>query len=137
MSGQVQRANAGPRACACRAREEAAQYKEFYGSPIPGKVMAERLAGFVHAYTMYWSVRPFGSAVLIAGKDADGPFLWMVRGPLLSAVRCRWIVAARKQLQMKSLRVAHVNCPGSLHCCDCVRASKTDGWLQRRWSPRA
>jgi 20S proteasome subunit alpha 7 len=41
--------------------------------------MAERLAGFVHAYTMYWSVRPFGSAVLIAGKDSDGPFLWMVR----------------------------------------------------------
>lgn len=66
-------------AAVCRARDEAASYKEFYGCPIPGKVMAERLAGFVHAYTMYWSVRPFGSAVLIAGKDADGPFLWMVR----------------------------------------------------------
>jgi len=63
---------------ACRARDEAASYKEFYGCPIPGKVMAERLAGFVHAYTMYWSVRPFGAAVLIAGKDADGPFMWMV-----------------------------------------------------------
>ena len=61
-----------------RARDEAASYKEFYGCQIPGKVLAERLAGFVHAYTMYWSVRPFGSAVLIAGKDADGPFMWMV-----------------------------------------------------------
>jgi len=61
-----------------RARDEAAAYVEFYGSPIPGKVLAERLAGFVHAYTMYWSVRPFGASVLIAGKDSDGPFMWMV-----------------------------------------------------------
>ena len=53
-----------------RARDEAAAYVEFYGSPIPGKVLAERLAGFVHAYTMYWSVRPFGASVLIAGKDS-------------------------------------------------------------------
>ena len=66
--------------------------------------MAERLAGFVHAYTMYWSVRPFGSAVLIAGKDADGPFLWMVCGPLLSAACCCWIVPVRKQLQTHSMR---------------------------------
>eukprot|EP00961_Rhodomonas_salina_P237008 3203521-Rhodomonas_salina.5 len=35
-----------------RARDEAASYKEFYGEPIPGRVLAERLAGFVHAYTM-------------------------------------------------------------------------------------
>eukprot|EP00960_Hanusia_phi_P071312 767523-Hanusia_phi.AAC.7 len=61
-----------------RARDEAASYKEFYGEPIPGKVLAERVAGFVHAYTMYWSVRPFGASVLIGGVDKDGPFLWMI-----------------------------------------------------------
>jgi 20S proteasome subunit alpha 7 len=61
-----------------RARDEAASYREFYGEAIPGKVLAERLAGFVHAYTMYWSVRPFGSSVLVAAKDADGTSLWVI-----------------------------------------------------------
>ena len=32
-------------------------------------MLAERLAGFVHAYTCYWSVRPFGVSVLIASVD--------------------------------------------------------------------
>ena len=61
-----------------RARDEASSYREFYGEAIPGKVLAERLAGFVHAYTMYWSVRPFGSSVLVAAKDADGTSLWVI-----------------------------------------------------------
>ena len=41
-----------------RARDEAAAYKEFYGEPIPGKVLAERLAGFVHAYTCFGRCGP-------------------------------------------------------------------------------
>jgi 20S proteasome alpha/beta subunit len=45
---------------------------------IVTQVLAERVAGFVHAYTMYWSVRPFGVSVLIATKDSDGDSIWMV-----------------------------------------------------------
>jgi hypothetical protein len=45
---------------------------------IVAQVLAERVAGFVHAYTMYWSVRPFGVSVLIATKDSDGDSIWMV-----------------------------------------------------------
>ena len=33
-------------------------------------MLAERLASFVHLYTLYWSVRPFGAAVLLAVADA-------------------------------------------------------------------
>ena len=45
--------------------------RSFYGDRIPSQVLAERLASFVHLYTLYWSVRPFGAAVLLA--CADGP----------------------------------------------------------------
>jgi len=55
-----------------RGREEAANYKSYYASVIPGKVLANRLAGFVHLYTLYWYYRPFGCAVLIASYSPQG-----------------------------------------------------------------
>ena len=36
-------------------------------------MLAERLAAFIHAYTLYWSVRPFGAGVLLAAADAGAP----------------------------------------------------------------
>lgn len=53
-----------------RARAEAARYLSFYGDRIPAQVLAERLASFMHLYTLYWSVRPFGASVLLACADA-------------------------------------------------------------------
>jgi 20S proteasome subunit alpha 7 len=43
-------------------------------------VLAERLASFMHVYTLYWSVRPFGASVLLAVADADarGASLYML-----------------------------------------------------------
>jgi len=96
-----------------RARDEAASYKEFYGCPIPGKVMAERLAGFVHAYTMYWSVRPFGAAVLIAGKDADGPFMWMVEPSGLTYNYFGCAIGKGKQaakVEIEKLKLGEMTC---------------------------
>lgn len=63
-----------------RARQEAEQYKDFYGYPIPGSVLADRLAHFVHLYTLHWHVRPFGCAVMLAVKDEDGgdPQLYLI-----------------------------------------------------------
>ena len=37
-----------------RATGEASNYKAFYGSPIPGRVLAERIASFVHVFNLYW-----------------------------------------------------------------------------------
>ena len=96
-----------------RARDEAASYKEFYGCQIPGKVLAERLAGFVHAYTMYWSVRPFGSAVLIAGKDADGPFMWMVEPSGLTYNYFGCAIGKGKQpakVEIEKLKLGELTC---------------------------
>lgn len=54
-----------------QAREEAKNYKYHYGENIPAKVLAERVALFVHTYTLYWSVRPFGASVLIGVYDKE------------------------------------------------------------------
>lgn len=49
-----------------QARDECERYKEFYGTEIPSKILADRLAQFVHLYTLHWHVRPFGCAILLA-----------------------------------------------------------------------
>eukprot|EP00922_Rhytidocystis_sp_ex-Travisia-forbesii_P038295 GHVS01057039.1.p1 GENE.GHVS01057039.1~~GHVS01057039.1.p1 ORF type:complete len:318 (+),score=41.02 GHVS01057039.1:239-1192(+) len=58
-----------------RARSECSAYRQFFGEPIPVKLLAERMGLYVHAYTLYWSVRPFGASLLIAsmktGEEND------------------------------------------------------------------
>jgi len=61
-----------------RAREEAAKYRDFYRTTIPAKALAEQLAMYAQAYTLYSSVRPFGTAVLLAALDRNGPQLYMI-----------------------------------------------------------
>ncbi|ETN98928.1 proteasome subunit alpha, partial [Reticulomyxa filosa] len=62
-----------------RAREEASSYKRNFGVEIPGKILAQRVALFVHAYTEYWHLRPFGVSCLVATCDEnDGPQLYLI-----------------------------------------------------------
>ena len=41
-----------------RARSECAQYLSFYGDRIPAQILADRMAHYLHMFTLYWSVRP-------------------------------------------------------------------------------
>jgi len=61
-----------------RARHECSNYKSTYNEPMPVKVLAERVSGFVQAYTLYAHLRPFGSSVLLGGLDKNGPQLYLV-----------------------------------------------------------
>lgn len=61
-----------------RARNDAKQYKESFEAEIPAKVLAEQIGGYMQAYTLYSSVRPFGSSVLLAHKSKGVPSLFMV-----------------------------------------------------------
>lgn len=61
-----------------RAREEAEQYRNNFGVPISGTVLAERVANFVHAYTLYGAYRPFGATFFIASMDNGKPSLYKV-----------------------------------------------------------
>lgn len=45
---------------------------------LQGKVLGDRLSMFLHMYTMYSSLRPFGCSVLLASYADDGPQLYMI-----------------------------------------------------------
>jgi len=61
-----------------RGRAEANNYRASYGDSIPGRVVCDRLSGFVQAYTLYGSVRPFGCSILLGCMDKRGPQLFMI-----------------------------------------------------------
>jgi len=63
-----------------RARDEASSYKSNYGIPIPGKVLSQRIALYVHAYTEYWHLRPFGVSSMLSVYDESelGPQLYLI-----------------------------------------------------------
>jgi len=64
-----------------KARTESREYRSFYGGAITGQVLAYRIAGHIHSHTLYWYLRPFGCATLIAHYDYShaGPELYMIR----------------------------------------------------------
>ncbi|KAI8125035.1 Proteasome subunit alpha type-3 [Lucilia cuprina] len=53
------------------ARQEAANYRQQFERTIPLKQLTERIAAYVHAYTLYSAVRPFGVSVLLSAWDED------------------------------------------------------------------
>ncbi|KAK2195076.1 bifunctional Proteasome alpha-subunit [Babesia duncani] len=57
-----------------RAQQESASFFQDYGVKPPIHVLAQRVALFVHAYTLYWHVRPFGAAILLGGRDDNGEY---------------------------------------------------------------
>merc|ERR1719463_987320 len=52
-----------------RARDEVKNWMQPYKETIPPNILAERMGMFVHAYTLYWSIRPFGCSVLLGCVD--------------------------------------------------------------------
>jgi len=62
---------ADSRQIAARARSEAHQYTSSYDEVIPPGILADRLGLFMHAYTLYWSIRPFGCSALLGCVDKD------------------------------------------------------------------
>lgn len=54
-----------------RARDEASSWRQTYKAPIPTHALASRVGGYVQAYTLYSSVRPFGVTAILAGWDSE------------------------------------------------------------------
>lgn len=54
-----------------RARDEAGSWRKTYKAPIPMSALASRLGGYVQAYTLYSSVRPFGVTAIMGGFDLE------------------------------------------------------------------
>jgi 20S proteasome subunit alpha 7 len=72
--------NADGRQLVNRAREEAQSYRDSYGSRIIPSILVNRLSMYVHYFTLHSSLRPFGSAALVAAYDEDAraPELYMI-----------------------------------------------------------
>ncbi|BFZ06862.1 hypothetical protein BsWGS_09901 [Bradybaena similaris] len=70
--------NADARHLIERARNEASNYRHNYGDAIPLKHLTERVSGYVHAYTLYSSVRPFGVSMILGSIEEDGPQMYLI-----------------------------------------------------------
>eukprot|EP00298_Acanthocystis_sp_HF-20_P028539 c7297_g1_i2.p1 GENE.c7297_g1_i2~~c7297_g1_i2.p1 ORF type:complete len:266 (+),score=109.47 c7297_g1_i2:32-799(+) len=61
-----------------RARSEAEGYRSFYGKNVPTRLLAERVASYMHLFTLYGHVRPFGASLLIGSYNKnDGAELYL------------------------------------------------------------
>jgi 20S proteasome subunit alpha 7 len=54
-----------------RARDEARSWRENFKTPISTADLASRVGGYLQAYTLYSSVRPFGITAIIGGFDSE------------------------------------------------------------------
>lgn len=61
-----------------RGRSEASNWRDQFKEPIPIPTLANNVASYVQAYTLYNSVRPFGVQTIIGGIDEEGPHLYMI-----------------------------------------------------------
>ncbi|KAL2016902.1 hypothetical protein VTK56DRAFT_2863 [Thermocarpiscus australiensis] len=53
-----------------RARDEARAWRDTFKTPIPTADLASRMGGYMQAYTLYQSVRPFGITAIVGGVDS-------------------------------------------------------------------
>jgi 20S proteasome subunit alpha 7 len=54
-----------------RGRSEVQNYEETYGSEIPAEILAERMAQYVHYFTLHGALRPFGVGAIVAAYDPE------------------------------------------------------------------
>jgi proteasome alpha subunit len=67
---------ADARALVDRARIECQVNSFNYGEDLAVESLVKKICDFKQSYTQYGGVRPFGTAMLIAGIDASGPHLY-------------------------------------------------------------
>lgn len=60
------------------AREEASSHRKNFDAEISGPTLAERVSLYLHNYTLYSPVRPFGCVSVLGTVDRDGPHLYML-----------------------------------------------------------
>lgn len=99
------------------ARSEASNYRLQYGAPIPLKYLVERVSSYVHAYTLYAAVRPFGASVLLASYVDGKPELYMIdpSGVALGYNGCA-IGKARQsaKTEIEKLKLGEMSCEEAL-----------------------
>ena len=65
-----------------RARAECSSFSELYDYHIPPDVLCNRLSEYVHYFTLHGSLRPFGSACILASYDEVRPRESLAQHPM-------------------------------------------------------
>lgn len=60
------------------ARREAAEYRQQYGVSIPLKYLNDRVSMYMHAYTLYSAIRPYGCSVILASYEHGEPVMYTI-----------------------------------------------------------
>ena len=96
------------------AAEEARSYRKQYHSPIPIQYLKDRVAGYMHAYTLYSALRPFGASLLLAAYDElDGPALYCLEPSGLSYGYWGCSMGKAKQAaktEIEKLKLSELSC---------------------------
>lgn len=53
------------------ARDQAREFKSVYGDPMSAFQLAERMGSYMHTYTLYGAVRPFGISFLMGATEGE------------------------------------------------------------------
>lgn len=94
-------------------RSEAASYRSQYGIGIPLKYLNERVAMYMHAYTLYSAVRPYGCSVVVGAYEAEGPQMYMIDPSGVSYGYYGCAVGKAKQsakTEIEKLKLADMSC---------------------------
>jgi 20S proteasome subunit alpha 7 len=120
------------RALVDHAANEAASYRSDYGSSVPLKYLTDRVAGYMHAYTLYSAVRPFGTTLMMStwGKT-DGAQLYCVEPS--GVVFGYWGYAAGKAQQAAKTEIEKIKMK-DMACKDLIKeAAKIIYQVRPRW----
>jgi len=96
------------------ARDEASSYRQDYGSSVPLPQLCQRVSGYMHAYTLYSSVRPFGATGMFGSWSQDrGAELYCLEPSGVSYGY--WGCAAGKaksnaKTELEKLKMTELNC---------------------------
>jgi len=102
-----------------RAREECKGYQNIWKTEIPGTILADRMGLFVHAYTLGWSVRPFGSSLFLGIKSEhqDAAELYSI-DPSGACYRYHGIAVGKgrqvAKVEMEKLKLNELTCEDAL-----------------------
>ncbi|XP_031842449.1 proteasome alpha7 subunit [Nomia melanderi] len=95
------------------ARSEASSYKAQYGVGIPLKYLNERVSMYMHAYTLYSAVRPYGCSVILGAYENDQPQMYMIDPSGVSYGYYGCAIGKAKQsakTEIEKLKLADMNC---------------------------
>lgn len=67
------------------ARKEASNYRNQYGVSVPLKYLNDRVSMYMHAYTLYSAVRPYGCSVVLGAYENDAPVMYTID----RSIRCK------------------------------------------------